>query len=228
LESKLSRLSSFAWLTLCIFPILSLGISCSRYPNAAAAQTYVVGERTLGVGAATHAPSSDPSLISKWNMLVRETIEQSARERSVVLIINKCRHTLSAYKNGYRVAEYVVGLSPNTLCEHDATPEGKYQIVNKVGPEETKYQRAFIVTLSSAQARQPFRTLPLKSRKRVKIGANLAIYAAGNKDQESIGGAFALDNEALDELFPHVTIGTPVTIVPNEAVQPDRGHHRVQ
>jgi len=232
LDSKAPQLGGFAWRSLCLymFAILLLTTSCSRYPNAEATRANGTGKGALGGSADTHAPNLDSSLLSKWNQLVRETIEQSARERRVVLIINKCRHTLSAYKNGYRVAEYHVDLGPNAipkrLCEDQATPEGKYQIVKKLGPGETKHQMAFVINCSNAPDRRAFRMLQRDSQKRLKIGGNIAIRGGSGiqKDKNWTFGDIALDDEAFDEIFPYVVVSTPVTIVAYETIQPERKH----
>ena len=234
MNSKSPQLAGFGWrlLHLCISAILLVATSCSRYPNVETAQAHVVGERALGVRVETQAPNLDPSLLSKWNQLVQETIEQSARERRVILIVNKYRHTLSAYKNGYRVAEYAVGLGPNAVPKQPrgdgATPEGKYQILKKLGPGQTKQPRAFVINYPNAQDRRAFRMLARHSPKRLKIGGNIAICGTGGKDKNRPFGDIALDNEAFDELFPYVVAGTPVTIVANETIQPERKHHSGQ
>jgi len=233
LNSKPRQLASFAWclLHLCIFALLLAATSCSRYPNAEAAPAQVVGARTLGVRFETLTPNLDPRLLSKWNQLVQETIEQSVRERRVVLIVNKYRHSLSAYKNGYRVAEYEVSLGPNAVPKplrgDGATPEGKYQIVNKLGPGETKYRRAFVISYPNAEDRRAFR-MRRHSRNRLKIAGTIAIRGTDGEDKNWTIGDIALDNEAFDELFPYVVVGTPVTIVTNETIQPERKHHAGQ
>jgi hypothetical protein len=230
LDSNPPRLAGFAWrlLNLRIFAILLVATSCSRYPKAEAAQAHVVGERALNVSAETHVPNLDLSPLSKWNQLVQETIEQSARERRVVLIINKHRHTLSAYKNGYRVAEYYVDLDlnavPTRLCEDGAMTEGKYQIVNRLGPGETKYQRAFVINCPPTRtiAGHPARCsdIPASARKSAETSQFMGLSA-----KVKTGLVLAsLDNEALDDLFPYVGIGTPVTIVAAETVQSERKH----
>ncbi len=231
MDSRLPRWGDLAWrpLRLCIFALLLVATSCSRYPNAEAAQAHVTGVQASGVRAETQEPNLDPSQLSKWNQLVQETIEQSARERCVVLIINKYRHTLSAYKNGYRVAEYAVGLGPDAVPKRlrgdGTTPEGKYQIVNKFGPAETKYQKAFVLNYPNVQDRRAFRMLQRGSPKRLETGGNIAIHGTGGQDKKWTFGGIALDKESFDELYPYVGVRTPVTIVPDETVQPERKHH---
>ena len=76
MNSKPPQLVGYGWrlLHLCIFAIVLVATSCSRHPNAEGAQAHVVGEQALGMRAETQAPNLDPSLLSKWNQLVQETI----------------------------------------------------------------------------------------------------------------------------------------------------------
>ena len=244
MDSKPPQLGGFAMRPLrhSFFAVLLMTASCSRYPKTEAAQVGLAGERAPGGSAGTFAANlaspnkpavelagrmSDSSFLSQWNRLVQETIEQSARERRVALIINKYRHILSAYQDGYRMAEYVVDLGsnpfvPKTLRGDQATPEGKYEVVKKLAVSETRFHGAFIINYPNAKDHRAFRSLQRQSRQRMKIGGDIAIQGGGGQHKDWTRGSIALDNDAIDELFPHVVVGTPVTIVANETVQPER------
>ncbi len=170
---------------------------------------------------------NDSTSLAQWNRLVQTTINQSAGEHRLALIVNKYRHRLSAYLNGYRIAEYAVDLGsnafvPKRLRGDAATPEGQYHVVKKLGAPLAKYHEALVINYPNAHDHRLFRSLQRRSEKRLRIGGDIAIHGGGGRNKDWTPGGIALADEAIDELFPYVIVGTPVTIVANETVQPER------
>jgi L,D-peptidoglycan transpeptidase YkuD (ErfK/YbiS/YcfS/YnhG family) len=170
---------------------------------------------------------NDSKSLSNWNRLVKTTIERSATEHRIVLIVNKYRHTLTAYKSGYRVAEYRVDLGlnayvPKRLHGDGATPEGRYYVTRKLEGDETQYHKALMVNYPNTEDYRAFRLLQKGSRKRLRIGGDIGFHGGGGKSKDWTLGCIALENDDIDDMFPLIPVGTPVTIVANETIQSER------
>jgi hypothetical protein len=176
---------------------------------------------------------NNSSSLSKWNRLVQAAIDQSAREHRLVLIVNKYRHSLIAYKSGYRVAEYRVDLGsnafvPKRLQGDAATPEGRYHVTRKLENGASKYHKALMINYPNTEDYRAFRLLQKRSRRRLRIGGDIGIHGEGGRNKDWTLGCVAIENEAIDDLFPYVAVGTPIVIVANETVQSERTHGGAQ
>ena len=69
-----------------------------------------------------------------------------------------------------------------------------------------------------------FRLLQKRSRRRPRIGGDIGFHGGGGRGTDWTFGCIALENEAMDDMFPFIAVGTPVTIVANETVQSRRTH----
>lgn len=225
-----------------IVAVLTSTASCSRYPQAEVANARLAGQHALDAGADVYALNefnrysssmNDSASLSRWNRLVQTAIQQSAREHRLVLVVNKYRHSLTAYKSGYLVAEYRVDLGSNALVRKRlqgdaATPEGTYHVTKKLGSGESKYDKALMINYPNTEDYRAFRLLQKRSCKPLRIGGGIGFQGGGGRGKDWTLGSIALENEAIDELFPYVAVGTPVVIVANETVQSERRHGGAQ
>lgn len=205
--------------------ILLITPSCSaNYPLPEVADAHADGAGSADI------KMNEAGSLSKWNHLVQATIDQSAREHRIVLIVNKYRHTLSAYKSGYRIAEYRVDLganasAPKRLQGDAATPEGNYYVTRKLQKGETRYHKALMINYPNTQDYRSFHLLQKGSRKHLRIGGEIGFHGGGGWNMDWTRGGIALEDADIDDMFPFIAIGTPVTIVANETVQPERQRH---
>ena len=195
----------------------------SSYLTEAADSLATLRNRVENLDVKMNAPKS----LKNWNRLVQTTIERSAKEHRIVLIVNKYRHTHSAYKSGYRVAEYRVDLGlnayvPKRLQGDGATPEGKYYVTRKLEDGETQYHKALMINYPNTEDYRAFRLLQKHSRKRLRIGGDIGFHGGGGKNKDWTLGCIALANDEIEDMFPFISVGTPVTIVANDTVQAER------
>ncbi len=168
--------------------------------------------------------NTDPRLLSTWNRAVKATLTLSGQTGEHAIIINKYRQTLSLYRAGYRVAEYMADLGSNPFSEKrqhgdEATPEGRYHVVKKLGAGQSKYYKALVINYPNAQDRERYRRLKHYLPRPSGIGGQIEIHGRGGRNQNWTSGCVAVDDRTMDQLFAAIKVGTPVTIVANETVQ---------
>ncbi len=158
--------------------------------------------------------------LKKWRGWINETIEFSRRKGRSSIIVDKLNHTLILYKNGKRVKSFQADLGSNFINEKyyegdNATPEGKYKIIQKRGKGRTKYYKALLLNYPSEKDKQRFFEAKRKGyiSRKARIGGMIEIHGEGGKDADWTEGCVALSNSDIDVLFRHVNVGTPVTIV---------------
>lgn len=158
----------------------------------------------------------DAAQISQWKMLVDDLVAESRRRDGYAIVVNKLRRQLILYKKGVVVETYPVGLGFNTIGDKRysgdrATPEGRYQVVNKL--PNSKYYRALRINYPNADDQRRFaeakrkKLIPANAR----IGGLIEIHGGG-KDSTTFG-CIGLDDDKMLELFKRIDVGTPVVIV---------------
>lgn len=173
-------------------------------------------DKTIGLIRPILAQYIDATRISRWKMLVDETVAESRRRDSYAIVINKLRRQLILYKKGVVMETYPVGLGFNTIGDKlysgdRATPEGRYQVVSKL--PNSKYYRALRINYPNADDQKRFaeakrkKLIPANAR----IGGLIEIHGGG-KDSVTLG-CIGLNNDEMLELFNRIDVGTPVVIV---------------
>ena len=158
----------------------------------------------------------DPAQVRSWKTAAEETIDESRRRGTTVLIVSKLERRLSVYKNGRLYRTYDIGLGFNGLADKshagdNATPEGRYTIIRKI--PSSLYYKALLIDYPNDEDRRSFASA--KSRgaipKSVGIGGDVEIHGGG---QDSLTrGCVSLDNNKMDELYALVSVGTRITII---------------
>jgi len=159
---------------------------------------------------------ADKEQISKWRVLVDDTIEASRAKGIFSIYISKIDRKLVLYKAGSPYKTYTIGLGKNGF--HDklhagdfATPEGKYFITKKL--PRSRYYKALLINYPNDEDRRQF-TRAKKSgliSARAGIGGLIEIHGGGTAGMTY--GCIAMENRYLDELYSLIDVGTPVTIV---------------
>lgn len=167
---------------------------------------------------------TDPHYLSKWNESVKATIARSARMGEYAIVVNKYQQTLRLYHAGHGVAEYPVDLGSSSFGEKRykgdaATPEGRYHVVKKLGTGQSRYYKALVINYPNDQDLQRYRQLKRGLPSPPGVGGQIEIHGRGGRNENWTAGCIAVDDGAMDELFPLVKVGTPVTIVANETLQ---------
>lgn len=162
----------------------------------------------------------DWSVLQKWKGWVHETIEYSKKNGTSAIIVDKLDHTVILYKNGRWIRSYKADLGSNSINEKyfegdNATPEGRYRIIQKRGKGKTKYYKALLLDYPNEEDKQKFQKAKKKGRisKKARIGGLIEIHGDGGRDKDWTEGCVALLNEDMDSLFSQVSVKTPVTIV---------------
>lgn len=155
-----------------------------------------------------------------WSRWVRSALHDSAVSGEPVILVDKLRRVLLVYKGKDELATYPVdlgigGMNSKVRAGDDATPEGRYRIVEVRGPGETHYYRALLLNYPNAEDLARFKRLKRAGRvsRQDDIGSLIEIHGNGGRSQDWTKGCVALDNDDMDDLVPRVRAGTEVTIV---------------
>lgn len=167
-----------------------------------------------------HARFGDPAQLRLWRRWVEETLQQSREEGSVVIIVDKLRRRLTVYLAGERLASFpaelgVNGLRPKQHAGDRATPEGRYQVVQKKQGSATKYYKALLINYPNEEDRLRFFQAKRQGKIpwRAGIGSLIEIHGEGGEGRDWTDGCVALRNRDMDQVFAWAQVGTPVTIV---------------
>lgn len=159
---------------------------------------------------------SDEEQVRKWRNWVDDTINESARNRSKAIIVNKIRKTLQVYSAGKVIKTYPVELGLNgtrdKLYSGDkATPEGRYKITKKI--PNSKFYKALLINYPNQDDIKAFNIAKKQGLipKNRGIGSLIEIHGGG--DDSLTEGCVSMENSQMDELYNMVGVDTPVTIV---------------
>jgi murein L,D-transpeptidase YafK len=138
------------------------------------------------------------------------------------LIVDKTERKLMVYSNGSIVKTFSISLGNSPIGHKEKegdekTPEGEYIIDSKAGLGASGYHKNLGVSY-------PNKTDIANARKKgFSAGGDIKIHGLKH-GQGFIGriqrwrdwtnGCMAVTNDEMDDLFKHVKIGTPITIVP--------------
>jgi lipoprotein-anchoring transpeptidase ErfK/SrfK len=164
--------------------------------------------------------STDPDRIARYRKWVEDTVSWSRKNRAEAIIVDKMRRTLTLVSGGRRVHTYRAELGINgTLVKivsgDRATPEGRYKVVEKRGPQQTRWYKALLLNYPNDEDLKAFR----RARKQGRVprnagpGSLIEIHGKGGRGGDWTDGCVALSNGDMDHLFGRVGVGTPVTIV---------------
>lgn len=167
-----------------------------------------------------HARFSDPYWRRQWREWVEQTLAESRSEGIVVIIVDKLRRRLSVYESGRLLASFPAelganGLRPKQHAGDRATPEGRYQVVQKKQGAATKYYKALLINYPNEQDRMHYLQARRQGRIpwRAGIGSLIEIHGDGGEGRDWTDGCVALRNADMDKVFAWTQVGTPVTIV---------------
>lgn len=158
----------------------------------------------------------DPDQVRSWKRAAEETIAESRRRGTTVIIVSKLERRLAVYRSGALYRTYEVGLGFNGLADKryagdNATPEGRYTVVRKI--PTSLYYKALLINYPNEEDRRWFAREKARGAipRSASIGGDVEIHGGG---QDSLTrGCVSLDNRHMDEVYALAGVGTPVTII---------------
>lgn len=202
---------------------LLLSEATSRYDNndyAAAEDKIINLSRFIKAAEDTILPIfnryADRRHIDKWQQMADETIAESKNRDIPVIIVNKSKRNLVLYINGAPFKTYNVGIGRNGSQDKlhagdNSTPEGEYVVIKKISA--SRYHKALLLNYPNEEDRRNFIRAKEKGLipAETQIGGLIEIHGGGKESMTY--GCIAMDNNAIDNIFSLVPVGTPVTIV---------------
>jgi lipoprotein-anchoring transpeptidase ErfK/SrfK len=180
----------------------------------AGAQSRVVSQNAVQAA----ARYADASLVARWRRMIDETVGWSRSSGGTAIVVLKENHRVDVYDNGRVIRSYSADIgyrsvNDKTRSGDAATPEGRYRVTAKKAASH--FYRALALNYPNDEDRAEFDRL-----KRAGIiprgaspGGLIEIHGEGGRRKDWTNGCVALANKDIDDLFPRVGVGTPVTIV---------------
>ncbi|HEV7668206.1 MAG TPA: L,D-transpeptidase [Thermoanaerobaculia bacterium] len=163
---------------------------------------------------------ADPAWKRRWQSWVDETISATVPDGEAV-VIDKARHRGFLVRGGRVVLGFPIELGTRgmlrKLWEGDgATPEGRYLVAAKKDLGASRYHRALLVDYPNEDDRRDHAEAVRRGLVpgRRGPGGLIEIHGDGGRGQDWTNGCIALSDTDIDQLFPEVDVGTPVTLVP--------------
>jgi lipoprotein-anchoring transpeptidase ErfK/SrfK len=161
---------------------------------------------------------TDKSLVARWRRMIDETVGWSRASGGTAIVVLKENHRVDVYDNGRVVKSYKADMGYRSVNDKmrsgdAATPEGRYKVTQK--KTRSHYYRALALNYPNEEDRAEFARL--RRAGLVPRGASpgnlIEIHGDGGRGKDWTRGCVALSNKDIDDLFPRVSVGTPVTIV---------------
>jgi lipoprotein-anchoring transpeptidase ErfK/SrfK len=167
-----------------------------------------------------HSRFADPRLRRQWNRWVELTVEDSRRNGTTSIVIDKLRRELVLYHAGRKVATYPAELGANGLRRKEvagdrATPEGIYRVTRLKQGRDTIYYKALLINYPNDDDRMRFELGRRRGTisRRTGIGSLIEIHGDGGEGTDWTDGCVALRNDHMDQVFARSRVGMTVTIV---------------
>jgi L,D-peptidoglycan transpeptidase YkuD (ErfK/YbiS/YcfS/YnhG family) len=157
---------------------------------------------------------------NQWKKWVDEAINESRKNKSYAIIIDKTSGQCMLYRNGKMQTTYVAELGQNWIGDKQyegdkTTPEGIYKVIEKKQGSQTRYYKALKINYPNEDDKNRFEALKQSGAigKNTKIGGMIEIHGDGGKGYHWTDGCVALSNKDMDDLFRAVPLKTTVVIV---------------
>lgn len=164
---------------------------------------------------------ADPDQRRDWALAVEETVEWSRKNPGRgAIVVNKEARSLTVFVGGNPVVRMraelgKAGMQPKHQAGDDATPEGRYKILQMKSNGQSRYYKALLLDYPNETDRRRFdeEKRTGRIRRNARLGGLIEIHGHGGKGRDWTHGCVAVTNDEMDELFRRVGVGSPVTIV---------------
>ncbi|HNU82556.1 MAG TPA: L,D-transpeptidase family protein [Thermoanaerobaculia bacterium] len=167
-----------------------------------------------------HARFGEARNLALWRSWVEETVAQSRRDQEHAIIVDKLKRKLYVFYAGSRIATLDAELGAKGLRQKmhsgdQATPEGRYRVVQLKSGRRTIYYKALLINYpnDADRARHAFAKKTGQAPPRSHPGNLIEIHGDGGQGRDWTDGCVALANQDMDYVFARSRVGTPVTIV---------------
>jgi len=154
-----------------------------------------------------------PQALKRFDAWIDSTLEESAKDSTNSIIVDKTDYTLYLIKNGKVDSQYNIELGFNSFDDKQrqgdgCTPEGMYKVQRKLPPGTTSFYKAFLINYPTKEQRLEGKT-----------GGLIEIHGSGSGNKGNGSGynwtlgCMATSNENIDKIFPYIEEGDRVTIV---------------
>ena len=161
---------------------------------------------------------ADASLVARWRRMIDETAGWSRSSGGTAIVVLKENHRVDLYDNGRVIRSYAADIGYRSVNDKlrsgdAATPEGRYRVTAK--KSASHFYRALALDYPNDEDRAEFERLRRAGRipRGASPGGLIEIHGDGGRGKDWTKGCVALSNNDIDDLFPRVGVGTPVTIV---------------
>ncbi|HEX4823543.1 MAG TPA: L,D-transpeptidase [Candidatus Polarisedimenticolaceae bacterium] len=189
-------------------------VQAASKAGEAGAQSRVVSQNAVQAA----ARYADPSLVGRWRRMIDETVGWSRSTGNPALVVLKENHRVDLYDNGRVVRSYQADIGYRSINDKQrsgdaATPEGRYKVTAK--KSASHFYRALAINYPNDDDRAEFDRLKRAGviPRGASPGGLIEIHGEGGRNKDWTNGCVALSNKDIDDLFPRVGVGTPVTIV---------------
>jgi L,D-peptidoglycan transpeptidase YkuD (ErfK/YbiS/YcfS/YnhG family) len=153
-----------------------------------------------------------------WRRWVDETLEESRNRGCHAIIVDKAAHKTYFIDSGKLEKTFNCELGYNSARQKlfagdGATPEGRYYVTET--KYRSKYYRALMINFPNENDKRRFAQNKAKGiiTKRAGIGNLIEIHGNGGRGYDWTNGCVAVTDGVMDQLMPHMPVGSPITIV---------------
>jgi flagellar motility protein MotE (MotC chaperone) len=198
----------------------SLALKNGNYDSCAARFDFV--EQEIEALTSTYQKILETYLenYDRWSVQVGESINNSRKNGSYCVIIDKIARKCFLYYKGELFKSFGVELGSNWIGDKNqqgdkSTPEGTYKILEKKANGRTKYYKALLLDYPNNEDKNRFQVNKRNGLLGLnpKIGSHIEIHGDGGKGGDWTDGCVALENSNMDILYKYCEVGTTVTIV---------------
>lgn len=198
-------------------------LAAGRYPEAVvlAAQSLEHADQARSAAVQRVRRFADPKQRRAWARAVDETVAWSRKNPGRgAIVVDKEARLLTVFVGGapklrMRAELGMAGVQPKRQAGDDATPEGRYRVVQVKGSGQSRYYKALLLDYPNDDDRRRFEAdvRAGRLRRNARPGSGIAIHGHGGKGRDWTHGCVAVTNDEMDELLRWMGEGNPVTIV---------------
>ncbi len=163
-----------------------------------------------------------------WESLFKKSVETSARNNSVLIVVDKMAHELLLYRDGKVRSTFKAEFGPRWMGDKnhqgdEATPEGSYLVTKKKERRQTRYYKALLINYPNNEdmARYRKNVAAGKIPRNIDVGGLIEIHGHGGQGFNWTNGCVALSDRDMDVVYRNASVNTPVVIIGSRLTMED-------